>query len=537
MGETNLQNVYTGEDSLKKYYDPDQQPPLPLVEIPASLNPYRQDGVRIYAKMMTMLPANNVKALPARGLLDKTVRPGKTQTIIEYSSGSTVISMSLLGRVYHGIDDTRAYLSNKTSDTKLKLMQFFGLNIKLHGGPSQPEPLDERGGIQAARRKAQTDETVANPNQYDNDANWRAHYRWTGPQILRQLPHVNVLCAGMGTSGTMTGLGTYFNDAKPSVVKVGVCTAAGDRVPGPRSLALMSPVGFPWRQAIDTLEEVGSVDSYSLSLALTRQGLICGPSSGFNLKGLYQFLEKRKQEGTLKDIANEDGEIHCVFLCCDLPYQYVGEYFEKLDSSHFHPIVDARLGAVDKYRYDEAWELTIEDALSRFFDVRMTSGHAAAEDLPWNLEPRATTTVLDLRQPQDYSKWHLPGAINIPMQSVKAEMPSVFFDSAVLEEQWLEMEAFFSAQSQACTISGVSSLHDRPILVVCYNGDTARVASSILRAKGMLADSAAGGAGAMLNWRPKAKGQWERCSSERETTSGKSGVVETVTMISSDDAA
>ncbi|KAK8197429.1 putative cysteine synthase B [Phyllosticta capitalensis] len=536
MGDSNPLNIYTGEDSLKKYYDPDQQPPLPLVEIPASLNPYRKDGVRIYAKMMTMLPANNVKALPARGLLEKTVDPGRTKTIIEYSSGSTVISMSLLGRVYHGIDDTRAYLSNKTSDTKLKLMQFFGLNIKLHGGPSQPEPLDERGGIQAARRKAQTDETVANPNQYENDANWQAHYRWTGPQILKQLPHINILCAGMGTSGTMTGLGTYFNDAKPSVLKVGVCTAAGDRVPGPRSLALMSPVEFPWRKAIDALEEVGSVDSYALSLALTRQGLICGPSSGFNLKGLYQFLEKRKQEGTLKDLANEDGEIHCVFLCCDLPYQYVGEYFEKLDSSHFHPIVDARLGAVDKYRYDEAWELTIEDALNRFFDVRMTVGHAAAEDLPWNLEPRATTAVLDMRRPQDYHKWHLPGAVNVPMRSVKAETPSVFFDSAALEEQWLEMEAFFTPQCQACTIPGVLRLQDRQILLVCYNGDTARVATSILRAKGIQADSVAGGAGAMLNWRPKAEGKWESCSSsEKDKT--KANIVETVTMISSDDAA
>lgn len=68
MGDSNPLNIYTGEDSLKKYYDPDQQPPLPLVEIPASLNPYRNDGVRIYAKMMTMLPANNVKALPGKNL-------------------------------------------------------------------------------------------------------------------------------------------------------------------------------------------------------------------------------------------------------------------------------------------------------------------------------------------------------------------------------------------------------------------------------------------------------------------------------------
>ena len=53
----------------------------------------------------------------------------KTEKIIEYSSGSTVISMSLIGRVFHGINDTGAYLSNKTSDAKLRLMQFFGLNM------------------------------------------------------------------------------------------------------------------------------------------------------------------------------------------------------------------------------------------------------------------------------------------------------------------------------------------------------------------------------------------------------------------------
>ena len=55
--------------------------------------------------------------------------PGKTKTIVEYSSGSTVISMSMVARVFHGIDDTRAFLSNKTSAAKLRLMQFFGLDM------------------------------------------------------------------------------------------------------------------------------------------------------------------------------------------------------------------------------------------------------------------------------------------------------------------------------------------------------------------------------------------------------------------------
>lgn len=64
-------NVYSGPDSLRDYHNPDKQPPLPLVEIPLSLNPFRQDDVRIYAKMMSTLPANNVKALP--GTLDPPV--------------------------------------------------------------------------------------------------------------------------------------------------------------------------------------------------------------------------------------------------------------------------------------------------------------------------------------------------------------------------------------------------------------------------------------------------------------------------------
>ena len=154
-------------------------------------------------------------------LLAKEVKPDTTQTIVEYSSGSTVISMSLAARVYHNIDDTRAYLSNKTSQAKLRLMQFFGLRLTLFGGPSQPEPVDARGGIQSARSQAEESEAIVNPNQYENDANWQSHIKWTGPQILKQLPEITVICAGMGTSGTMTGLGSYFKEAKPSVFRLG----------------------------------------------------------------------------------------------------------------------------------------------------------------------------------------------------------------------------------------------------------------------------------------------------------------------------
>lgn len=64
MANRNTNNVYKGADSLRNYFDPDQQPMIPMVELPRKLNPFYEDGVRIYAKMMSTLPANNVKSLP-----------------------------------------------------------------------------------------------------------------------------------------------------------------------------------------------------------------------------------------------------------------------------------------------------------------------------------------------------------------------------------------------------------------------------------------------------------------------------------------
>ncbi|KAI0835877.1 tryptophan synthase beta subunit-like PLP-dependent enzyme [Hypoxylon sp. FL0890] len=498
MPGNNFLNVYKGPNSVRDYFDPDSAPPLPLVEIPDKLNPYRRDGVRIYAKMMTMHPANNVKAMPALNLLEKSVVSGKTNTIIEYSSGSTVISMSLVSRVYHGIPDVRAFLSNKTSLAKLRLMQFFGLNITLFGGPSQPEPTDERGGIRAAEIMAEDNESIINPNQYGNDDNWKSHIRWTGPQILKQLPEINLICAGMGTSGTITGLGSYFKEAKPSVFRLGVCTAAGDRVPGPRSFALLAPVEFPWKSAIDHIEHVGSHDSFSLSLDLCREGIVCGPSSGFNLKGLFQFIEKQKAAGTLQNLAGADGEIHCVFLCCDLPYQYINEYFDKLGSGYFPSITNEPLTKVDLYRYDEAWEKDAAVALPLFLDVkrvgrqdgplpdvRLEAGKGKGVNEAISL--KEGVSIIDLRQPADFEKFNFPGSVNLPFADPSS--PSPFSNPAGLEALWLKLEDCFKTPQEEL----LSLLQGKRILLLCYDGDSSRVATSVLRAKGYEADSVRGG--------------------------------------------
>lgn len=500
-------NVFSGPDSLKDYYDPDRNPPLPLVEIPQHLNPLHEDGVHIYAKMMTMLPAHNVKELPALAMLSApgTVNPN-TKTVIEYSSGSTVISMGIVARILHGIDDTKAYISNKTSESKLKMLQFFGLDLHLFGGPSQPEPTDDRGGIQRARRDAASSDETTNPNQYENDLNWNAHRRWTGPQILKQLPTIDILCAGMGTAGTITGTATYMKETKPSVTCLGVCTAPGDRVPGPRSHALLAPVEFPWKACVDRIVECGSEEAYSMSLKLTRNGLVCGPSSGFNLVGLLRYLEQCKNEGTLETLRNPTtGQIDCVFLCCDLPYQYISEYFQKVPSSEFHPIKNSNLTSVDVHRYDEAWELDVNDP--------------ELHDLLSNDEK---TVLLDLRDVESSQEWSpnpqsrnsskKGSRISIPLFTLSPNQESPFYNARLLELQWRELDQVFSGPLDS-SLSGPG----KQVVSFCHFGDTARMATSILRSKGVECFSVKGGAQALRAYMDQTEEEVKVDSPMRET--------------------
>lgn len=266
-----------------------------------------------------------------------------------------------------------------------------------------------------------------------------------------------------------------------------MCTKAGDRVPGPRSYALMSPVEFPWRAAVDKIEEVGSPESYRLSLEMSREGLICGPSSGFNLQGLYNYLQKHRYDGTLDTLRGDDGNVHCVFMACDLPYQYLNEYFEKLGEDAFHPLINENLLGVDTYRYDEAWEVEHEKVCDMLFSSSpaqvFTETHGVASG----------NVILDLRTAEAFANHHLPGSISRPLGSLDSATPSPFSDPTVMERQWRELESVFDP-----TTLGLLKQAGN-VWLVCYGGDTSRVATSVLRAKGVMANSLKGGMCALMS--------------------------------------
>jgi cysteine synthase len=123
-------NVFKGPNAIIDYLHPDLSPPVPIVEIPDKLNPFREDKVRIYAKMLTALPAQNVKMLPALNMLlhqsDAANRP-----IVEASSGSTALSLGIVARALLGNEDVCAYVTNKKHPDSLRLLRFFGLKVSV----------------------------------------------------------------------------------------------------------------------------------------------------------------------------------------------------------------------------------------------------------------------------------------------------------------------------------------------------------------------------------------------------------------------
>lgn len=114
--------------------------------------------------------------------------------------------------------------------------------------------------------------------------------------------------------------------------------APDNYVPGPRTEKLLNLIGFDWRSHLDHIEEAETAESYRLSMEMSRLGLLAGPSSGLGLSGLLQHLQKVKDSGRLEALRNTDGEVRCVFICCDGPLAYLDEYSRYVAPEHFPSI-------------------------------------------------------------------------------------------------------------------------------------------------------------------------------------------------------
>ena len=201
----------------------------PMVEL-SRLAPH--PGVRLYAKLEGANPSGSVKDRVALAMVESArasgaIRPG--QTILEPSSGNTGISLAMIGRLLgHPV---RIVLPDNTTAEREQLLRLHHAEI-VHS----PGAEGSNGAIRLAQSIAEADPQLYMPYQYGNEANPRAHEATTGPEILEQVPEVDAFVAGLGTGGTLTGVGRHLKRAKPGVRVIAGVPLPGDQVQGLRSL-------------------------------------------------------------------------------------------------------------------------------------------------------------------------------------------------------------------------------------------------------------------------------------------------------------
>ncbi len=335
--------VFKGPDAIKHFLHP--QAPTPLVELPISLNPFYKDGVRVFAKLHNMSPLANVKAIPAYNILEEARKQKKLKavdTIIEYSSGNTILSAAVIAR-HFGIHKSQTVISHEAFWSRIQLLRFLGVEVLVHNEPEFPKKFDKRSGIEKALQLGKRKNYFC-LRQYENEANPEAHEKWTGPQLWKQTQGaLTIFCSGMGTTGTIVGTSKYLKKQNKKIVTVGITRKVNSPVPGVRSKPRLKLIHYDWEPYVDVLEEIGLKESYTTSLELCRAGIFVGPSSGFALAGLYEFLRKQKEAGTLKNHKHKDGKIHAAFICCDGPFQYLEEYFDYVDKNKFPSVKNDHL--------------------------------------------------------------------------------------------------------------------------------------------------------------------------------------------------
>jgi cysteine synthase B len=271
----------------------------PMVEL-RRLAPH--SGVRLFAKIEGANPTGSVKDRIARSMLADAVASGALQpgqTILEPSSGNTGISLAMIGsRMGHPV---RIVMPDNTTPEREHLLRLFGASVLFSPGVE-----GSNGAIRMAQQLADADPSVYMPFQYGNEANPRAHEEETGPEILAAVPEVDVFVAGLGTGGTLTGVGRALKAARPGVRVVAAEPLPGEQVQGLRSLdeGFVPPVLD--QSVLDDRYLVSNRESVvGVRRLMAEEGIFAGLSSGAALAVALRVAAD--MEGSIVVLLADDG--------------------------------------------------------------------------------------------------------------------------------------------------------------------------------------------------------------------------------------
>lgn len=286
----------------------------PLVEL-KRLSP--KPGVRIWAKLESRNPTGSIKDRVARALIEDAEQKGAIgpgMTILEPTSGNTGISLAMICR-RKGYP-LKVVMPESVTPERTQLLAMYGAEIVY-----SPGDLGSNGAVEMALEMAAADSSLYMPYQYGNEANPLAHYNGTAPEILDELDSVAAFVAGLGTGGTLMGVGRRLKEELPDVKIVAAEPMQGEPVQGLRSLddGFIPPIID--LSILDRKIFVSNRDAILWTRKLLdEEGLFAGVSSGAIARVAVR-------------IADELDEGNVVFIVCDDGWRYLssGVYTKPVD--------------------------------------------------------------------------------------------------------------------------------------------------------------------------------------------------------------
>jgi len=292
----------------------------PLVGLP-TLSP--SAGVRLWAKLEDRNPTGSVKDRPALAMVEEAERSGRLTpgcTLLEPTSGNTGISLAMAARLkgYRLV----CVMPENTSSERTQLLRMWGAEVVFSaaaGGSNE--------AVRVARRLADEHPDWVMLYQYGNPANADAHYRTTGPELLADLPTITHFVAGLGTTGTLMGVGRFLREKVPGIQVVAAEPRYGELVYGLRNLDEGFVPELYDASVLTTRYSVGPRDAVRRTRELLHgEGIFAGISTGAILHAALAVARKAMAAGEQADIA---------FIVCDGGWKYLstGVYEGSLDDA------------------------------------------------------------------------------------------------------------------------------------------------------------------------------------------------------------
>ncbi len=272
----------------------------PMVEL-QRFNTNRR--VRLLVKLEGANPTGSVKDRVARYLIEGLERDGRLKPdsiILEPSSGNTGISLAMICRV-RGYRLAVVMPQNVTRERR-QLLEIYGAEVI-----DSPGQLGSNGAVALARRMAVADSRYVMADQYANSDNPLAHYETTGPEILADSPAIDVFVGGLGTGGTLMGVGRFLRERKPGVKLFAAEPIPGEAVQGLRSLDEGFVPEIFDASAIDGRHLVSTAESIESMRRLTAtEGIFAGVSSG-GVVAVAARLAEQMETGTIVALLADAG--------------------------------------------------------------------------------------------------------------------------------------------------------------------------------------------------------------------------------------